>query len=77
MLYIFRIAFLIFVVFAQTDTTPFHETASRQGEANADQADEQLNNEASIILKTVGIYKIMNLVRVHNPIPDIRIHESL
>ncbi|WZY99209.1 hypothetical protein YC2023_071538 [Brassica napus] len=35
-----------------TDTTPFHETASRQGEANADQADEQLNNEASIILKT-------------------------
>ncbi|CAN7139361.1 unnamed protein product [Brassica rapa subsp. narinosa] len=36
----------------ETDTTPFHETASRQGEANADQADEQLNNEASIILKT-------------------------
>ncbi|CAN7065451.1 unnamed protein product [Brassica rapa subsp. trilocularis] len=36
----------------KTDTTPFHETASRQGEANADQADEQLNNEASIILKT-------------------------
>ncbi|CAN6998260.1 unnamed protein product [Brassica rapa subsp. trilocularis] len=62
MLYIFRIAFLIFVVLAQTDTTPFHDTASRQGEANADQADEQLNNEASIILKTVGIYKIMNLV---------------
>ncbi|XP_033133494.1 uncharacterized protein LOC117127397 [Brassica rapa] len=29
----------------ETDTTPFHETASRQGEANADQADEQLNNE--------------------------------
>ncbi|CAN7132018.1 unnamed protein product [Brassica rapa subsp. narinosa] len=45
----------------ETDTTPFHETASRQGEANADQADEQLNNEASIILKTIGIYKIMNL----------------
>ncbi|XP_033148479.1 uncharacterized protein LOC117134320 [Brassica rapa] len=45
MLYIFRLAFLIFVVLAQTDTTPFHETASRQGEANADQADEQLNNE--------------------------------
>ncbi|CAF1997815.1 unnamed protein product [Brassica napus] len=36
----------------ETDTTPFHETASRQGEANTDQADEQLNNEASIILKT-------------------------
>ena len=46
----------------RTDTTPFHETASRQGEANTDQADEQFNNEASIILKTVGIYKIMNLV---------------
>jgi len=62
MLYIFRIAFLIFVLLAQTDTTLFHETASRQGEANTYQADEQLNNEASIILKTVGIYKIMNLV---------------
>ncbi|CAN6974240.1 unnamed protein product [Brassica rapa subsp. trilocularis] len=36
----------------KTDTTPFHETASRQGEANTDQADEQLNNEASIIFKT-------------------------
>ncbi|CAN6845516.1 unnamed protein product [Brassica oleracea] len=36
----------------ETDTTPFHETASRQGEANTDQADEQLNNETSIILKT-------------------------
>ncbi|CAF1888411.1 unnamed protein product [Brassica napus] len=36
----------------ETDTTPFHETASRQGEANTDQAYEQLNNEASIILKT-------------------------
>ncbi|CAN6920229.1 unnamed protein product [Brassica oleracea] len=36
----------------ETDTTPFHKTASRQGEANTDQADEQLNNEASIILKT-------------------------
>ncbi|WZZ90446.1 hypothetical protein YC2023_119025 [Brassica napus] len=36
----------------ETDTTPFHEMASRQGEANTDQADEQLNNEASIILKT-------------------------
>ncbi|CAN7061929.1 unnamed protein product [Brassica oleracea var. botrytis] len=36
----------------ETDTTPFHETASRQSEANTDQADEQLNNEASIILKT-------------------------
>ncbi|CAN6906973.1 unnamed protein product [Brassica oleracea] len=36
----------------ETDTTSFHETASRQGEANTDQADEQLNNEASIILKT-------------------------
>ncbi|CAN7022395.1 unnamed protein product [Brassica rapa subsp. trilocularis] len=40
------------VILEDTDTTPFHETASRQGEANADQADEQLNNEASIILKT-------------------------
>ncbi|CAG7862504.1 unnamed protein product [Brassica rapa] len=36
----------------ETDTAPFHETASRQGEPNTDQADEQLNNEASIILKT-------------------------
>ena len=58
MLYIFRIAFLIFVVLAQTDTTPFHETASRQGEANADQADEQLNNEASIILKLLVFIKL-------------------
>ncbi|CAN7001699.1 unnamed protein product [Brassica oleracea var. botrytis] len=31
----------------ETDTTPFHETASRQGEANTDQAYEQLNNEAT------------------------------
>ncbi|CAF1911317.1 unnamed protein product [Brassica napus] len=37
----------------ETDTTSFHETASKQGEANTDQGDEQLNNKASIILKTV------------------------
>ncbi|WZZ33658.1 hypothetical protein YC2023_017059 [Brassica napus] len=36
----------------ETDTTSFHETASKQGEANTDQGDEQLNNKASIILKT-------------------------
>ena len=47
------IAFLIFVVLAQTDMTPLDETASRHGEANPDEADETPEPTTEIISPNV------------------------
>ena len=54
-MYIFRIAFLIFVLLAQTDTNPLDETASRHSEANPDQADEIPEPTTKIILPNVSL----------------------
>ncbi|KAG2314742.1 hypothetical protein Bca52824_017864 [Brassica carinata] len=55
----------------EADTNPLHETASSQGEANPDQADETLNNEESLILKIEEYIVGRKLLDTREPMNEI------